>query len=193
SIHIEIPKGSYIPTFLSDAADPTAPDFLIPGHNETPSAAFGAPAIVRASRNDRRAISKRHIAYAMGVLAAALLAWLGIAWFGLDPPFFMQRQQASVGNRPAIFVTLFGNDGGEAVDAALVRGFTRDVIVGLTRCDGLFVFGPETSFRHGPVTGPSPSADDLPVESVLTGGITVAENRFRVAVSLIDARTGRNL
>ncbi len=194
-VRIDIPKGSYVPTFRSAAAEPPALDASIPRHGEHASAALGPLAMFSAARNDgQRSISKRRIVVAIGLLAAVLLAWLGIAWSGQYPPFSTQRQQTLVDNRgPAIFVAPFDNDGGDVADVALVRGFTREVIIGLTRFDGLFVFGPETSFRYGTGTAPSPSVHDLPIEFILTGGVTVSQNRFHVAVSLVDAKTGRNL
>ena len=78
---------------------------------------------------------------------------------------------------PSILVAPFENDDSDAIDSALVRGFTREVIIGLTRFDDLFVFGPATSFRYegsGDLPG---SAAGLPVDFVLTGGVMVSDNR----------------
>ena len=123
-----------------------------------------------------------------------MLAWLGVSWTGQYPPFSVQRQAAAVVDHgPAIFVAPFDNDGGNAVDATLVRGFTREVIIGLTRFDNLLVFGPATSFRYGASADSPVSVPGLPVDFVVTGGVMVSENRLRVGVTLVDAKTGRNL
>jgi TolB-like protein/Tfp pilus assembly protein PilF len=194
-VRIEIPKGSYVPTFRSGATDKRAADASVPERTDVASAISGSPAAINTKGNGwDRATWRRRIATAAGSLAALLLAWLGIAWSGQYPPFSPQRQPASVVDRgPAIFVAPFDNDGGNAMDASLVRGFTREVIIGLTRFDDLSVFGPATSFRYGESADLQASASSLPVDFVVSGGVMVSEDRYRVGVTLVDAKTGRNL
>jgi tetratricopeptide (TPR) repeat protein len=57
----------------------------------------------------------------------------------------------------------------------------------------LFVFGPATSFQYEASADPQASLPDLPVDFVVNGGVTASNNRFRVGVTLVDAKTGRNL
>jgi adenylate cyclase len=188
-VRIEIPKGTYVPTFRTDADKPPVSDVSVPELSDTTPAVSSSAAKIEVDGNGWR----RRIAAAAGLLAVLVLAWLGVSWTGHYPPFSTQRQAAAVTERvPAIFVAPFDNDGGNASDDGLTRGFTREVIIGLARTDGLFVYGPEGSFLHG--TGADPSrVHDLQVDFVLTGGVSVSENQFRVAALLIDARTGRIL
>jgi TolB-like protein len=62
------------------------------------------------------------------------------------------------------------------------------VVIGLTRTDGIVVYGPE--LRQG-IGADLTTVHDLPVEFVLTGGITASEKQIRVLVSLVDMQTGR--
>ncbi len=94
---------------------------------------------------------------------------------------------------PAIFVASFDNDGADSKDDAFVRGFTRELIVALTRFGNLAVFGPETIVRHNDIIDPRASAREQPIDFVVAGGVTVSAKRLYVAVSLADAQTGKVL
>ena len=52
-------------------------------------------------------------------------------------------------NGRTIFVKPFEEDGDQSACPNLTRGFTRQLIVGLTRFTDLFVFGPETTLSYG--------------------------------------------
>jgi len=192
SIRIEIPKGSYVPTFRAATADQPISGLPIPQSIEIASVIAGSSTTIADTTNNRWFFARR-LAAPVSLVGVLLLAWLGTSWSGQLPPFTAQRQAAAVTDGvPAIFVAPFDNDGGNASDDGLIRGFTREVIVGLVRSDRFSVYGPETSFRHGTDSDPNPAGDSQ-VELTLTGGVTVSESRFRVAVLLTDARTGRNL
>ncbi|HUL09095.1 MAG TPA: hypothetical protein VLV76_22380 [Candidatus Acidoferrum sp.] len=188
-IRIEIPKGSYVPTFRSEADDTS------PGNTSNGLAAALPPATIGAARSrPQHPPWRRQAALAGSVLAILLLALLGIEWFEQYSAPAIHSQPALIASHgPAIFVVPFSNDGQDAADDALIRGFTREVIVGLMRFDGLLVYGPETSFRYGLDGGAEPSVRDIPVEFLVSGGVTIANNRFQVIASLSDAKTGRNL
>jgi adenylate cyclase len=199
-IRIDIPKGSYVPAFRPAPSRPAAanrPASDAPGPGPLTAGpwppAAGTAAMIAATASARRpGIRARHIAAPLCLLGALLLAWIGIAWSGPYPPFSPSRPAAAPADRaPAIFVAAFDNDGGDASADGLVRGFTREVIVGLTRFEGVSVYGPEPSIRPGAGDDPNPGRG-LPVAFVLTGGVSVSEHRFRVAALLVDARTGRN-
>jgi TolB-like protein/Tfp pilus assembly protein PilF len=185
-VRIEIPKGSYVPTFRSNV------DEHIPERVDAAPATSSSPMPVKAEAGGNG--WRRRIAAAGGLLAVLVLAWLGVSWTGQYPSFSAHRQAAAVVDHgPAIFVAPFDNDGGNAVDATLVRGFTREVIIGLTRFDNLFVFGPATSFGNGASANSPVSVPGLPIDFVVNGGVMVSQDRLRVGVTLVDAKTGRNL
>jgi adenylate cyclase len=192
-VRIEIPKGSYVPTFRIEATNPPAPVLPITEHTRPTSLPPGCDIPLNPARSARHRVVRRFATVA-GLFVAMLLVWPGFAWFGQYPPFSAKHQSASVvGRGPTIFVAPFDSDGGDRADVALTRGFTREVIVGLTRFDGLFVYGPETTFLYGAATDANRQVQDLGVEYILAGGVTASEDRLRVAVSLVDTKTGRNL
>jgi adenylate cyclase len=187
-VRIDIPKGTYVPRFRAEVADLQLPGMALQEDIDSISATPGFPVVDAVGSGGNRVV--RRFTAATGLLVALLSAWLGTAWFGQYPPFSAERQSV-----PAvrIFIAPFENDGGDAVDLALIRGFTREVTIGLSRFGGLFVYGSETGFIHGAAGGAKPAIQDMRIDYVLTGGVTASQDRLRVAVSLIDARTGRYL
>jgi len=192
-VRIEIPKGSYVPTFRFESTNPPAPALPATEHTSPASLPPGFDIQVDPAPSPRDRVMRR-IATGAALLGAVLMAWLGITWFGQYPPFAAKHPATSVVDRgPTIFVAPFDSDGGDRADVTLTRGLTREVIVGLTRFDGLLVYGPETTFLYGTATDENRRIQDLGVEYILAGGVTASEDRLRVAVSLVDAKTGRNL
>lgn len=92
-----------------------------------------------------------------------------------------------------ILVMPFEEDGDHSPFPNFTRGFTRQLITGLTRFTDLFVFGPETSFRYGGESPAAPPGAGFAIDFLLRGGVTVSADRFGVQALLIDARTGRHL
>jgi adenylate cyclase len=187
-IRIEIPKGSYVPTFRYQGEVSTAE------HSADGSVTALSWVAVNAAGSQRQRAPWMSLgALAVGALLAVLIV-LGIARFERPPAPSAQHQEMPFARRgPAIFVVPFSNDGKDAADDALIRGFTREVIVGLTRFEGLFVYGPDTSFRYKLSGGPEPSVNDLQVDFLVTGGVTISKSQFRAVASLIEAKTGRHL
>jgi adenylate cyclase len=134
-VRIEIPRGSYIPSFES------------PG---PPTAALTPSSASTAARGRR----------AGGIGPSILVA-----------PFEVEDDQLALPN--------------------FAGGFTRQVVVALTRFTGLFVFGPETSLRYATRARRADIVADLDVDYVLVGGMTISERRFEVDALLIEARSGR--
>src|SRR5215813_2782725 len=184
-IRIEIPKGHYVPTFGRAEIEPPRPDG---------AAAPASSTLPRRSsaRGRHRTAWKWSAAAATGLVAVFALAWLAQVEKYL-PLSAGNRAPQVAGHGPEILVAPFDNDGANAADAALARGFTREVVVGLTRFDGLFVYGPETSLLYEANANVNRPLHGLPIRYVLTGGVTVDENRFHVTAFLVDANTGRNL
>jgi adenylate cyclase len=111
------------------------------------------------------------------------------------PPFpapAVRRTQSCQHGR-VIFVRQFEEDGDQSAFPNFTRGFTRQVIVGLTRFTDLFVLGPETTDRYGEAADMGRLREDLGIDYLLTGGTRVSADGFSVEALLIDARTGRNL
>lgn len=93
---------------------------------------------------------------------------------------------------PAVMVTPF-----EPVDESepavnFARGFTRHVILALTRFTDLFVYGATSGLRA--VSEAAPGSDnESDYDYVLSGTAERGDEQFRIAVLLTDARTGRHL
>jgi TolB-like protein/tetratricopeptide (TPR) repeat protein len=86
---------------------------------------------------------------------------------------------------PAILVRPFDEEGDHSSYPNFTRGFTRQVIVGLTRYTELLVFGVDTAMSQDAPGGP------LDPDYVVTGGTCLSADRFTADVLLADARTGR--
>ncbi|MGD9741044.1 MAG: hypothetical protein AB7V53_00285 [Dongiaceae bacterium] len=187
-VRIDIPRGTYVPTFQDRAGDSPMPRAYVPD-----AIKISVAATEKSTGIDTRprSIWTRLTAVALGLAGVLIVAWLGIAWSAKYPPFAVSHETIVATRGPAIFVAPFEDDGNNAESSPIVRGFTREVVIGLTRFNDLFVFGPATSVRYGADSQGLPS--ELPVDFVLSGGVTVSENRFRVGVTLADARTGRSL
>ncbi len=183
---ITVPKGSYVPAFGVVHAEPSLAA-------ETTISQSEAAAPLEPTERPARALPRlKRFAAGVAVLAGLVLIWLGVAWFASYPPFAdTMSQKPTARHGPAIFVTPFEEDGDQTAHANLARGFTREVIVGLTRFNELFVFGPETTFRYGDEADTQRLVDDLGVDFVLTGSTTVSIDSFGVKASLIDAKTGQ--
>ena len=174
-IRIDIPKGSYIPSFLSRAAPPP----------------IAAPAVQPEASPERR-----HWAWSRsartGAVAAALVALLVAAVVIAQPDFFGLRSATphqSAETRPAIFVSPF-EGGADAMGANLAYGLTVGVITDLARFKNIRVFGAETSYEDRS-HAPGDLMKTLGIAYIVSGQVDVADQRFRSIISLIEAKSGR--
>ena len=189
-IRIDIPKGSYVARFEhkpSEVAPAGAPEA-----DTSPTATILPEPAVAVARTRPKVTLTRAVTLGAGLAGSLAVVLLAVLWFGLHRPAAPLTVAAAT-HGPRIFVAPFDNDGGDAASDTLARGFTREVIVGLTRFEGLSIFGPETSFGYGTKPDSQPSVQALPVDLFVTGGITSSQERLHVAVALVDAATGRNL
>ncbi len=96
---------------------------------------------------------------------------------------------------PGILVLPFDEDGAPAALTGFTRGFTRHLVVSLTRFTDLLVFGPEAppcadndADRH---LADSQACSCF--DYALRGGTTLSDDHFTVEALLVDARRGRNV
>jgi adenylate cyclase len=89
---------------------------------------------------------------------------------------------------PRIFVMPFEQEGENPAVPGFARGFVRQVIVGLTRFNSVHVYGIETSERLGQRLRADAVPDQLSVDFVLSGTVTLWEDNF--AVDLLLQETG---
>jgi TolB-like protein len=170
-IRIDIPKGSYIPTFQPGAAAPSPPAV--------------APPPSRAGRRWGWSRTAR-----AGAIAAAVIAVLAAAVVIAQPGLMGWRapQQTSE-SRPAIFVLPFEGGAGP-LGANLAYGLTVGVIADLARFKNIQVYGAETSYEDRS-HAPADLIKTLGIAYLIAGQVEVADERFRSIISLIEAKSGR--
>lgn len=181
-VRIEIPKGAYVPAFHRQLTAPSIIASEAPPRRGWPKIAWR-----------RFAQSSPHAALALVVLCAlaAIGGLVSVLWPESSPVTETAMQDLRQG--PAILVTPFVDDSEATAHPALSQGFTRELIAGLTRFNDLFVFGPETAFRLGDTAEPRGVAVDMGVDFILTGGMAVSSDRFRLTAALIEVESGRYL
>jgi adenylate cyclase len=174
-IRIDIPKGSYIPTFA--AADVTAP------------AALGPRAEPAPRQHSRRAWWKSARVPASAVAMATALA---VALLIARPELLGWRdpgQPLAGESRPAIFVMPL--DGGATpLGKNLAYGLTIGVISDLARFKNIRVYGAETSYDDRS-HAPAELIQTLGIAYIVSGQVDVGDERFRSVISLIETKSGR--
>jgi adenylate cyclase len=99
------------------------------------------------------------------------------------------ERQAIPSDAPKILVTPFEAECDQAAFPNLTRGFTRQVVAGLTRFSDLTVLGSDTTFSYAGISQPEREAVEQQVDFIVTGGCAIASGRFSVEALLIDTRS----
>ncbi|HMQ91528.1 MAG TPA: hypothetical protein PKA33_00750 [Amaricoccus sp.] len=92
---------------------------------------------------------------------------------------------------PRVLVTAFEEEGDHSSFPTFTRGFTRSLIIGLTRFTGLRVFGAETALRHPADVEPNAARRDLAADYLVTGQTSLRSDGFEVDVLLVESASGR--
>jgi adenylate cyclase len=87
----------------------------------------------------------------------------------------------------------FEQEGENPAVPGFARAFVRQVIVGLTRFNNVHVYGAETSERLGQRLRPDAMPDQLSVDFVLSGTVTLWEDNFAVDLLLQETESLRYL
>jgi adenylate cyclase len=174
-IRIGIPKGSYAATFTY--RDEVSGD---PGET-APHRSAEAPIVLQ-----RYAVPARHDWHTLAVVMAAIGLIVGsLTTFGI-----MRYQAASVAGAqsyPSLVIMPFEDIGSDPNSSFVARGLTYDVGTALTQMRGVAVFGQDRGVDDE-VVGPATGTD-----FTLMGSVQVARHNMRVAVFLMDSRTGQFL
>lgn len=97
----------------------------------------------------------------------------------------------SLAGSPRVLVTAFEEEGDQSSFPTFTRGFTRALIISLTRFTDLRVFGAETALRQPAEVDPDAIRRELAAEYLVTGQTSLAPDRFEVDVLLVEAASGR--
>lgn len=135
------------------------------------------------ARDQRRGVSRRGILIGGG--AGVLAAAAGLAWFAWD------RRIPGGGEALSIAVLPFRNLSADRTQDYFADGLTEEVRTALTRVAALHVLAGTSSEKARAATDdPKTIAADLGVGFLLSGSVQRAANTARIAVDLIDGRTG---
>ena len=107
--------------------------------------------------------------------------------FGCAEP--VQSPHSSAGP-PRVLVTTFEEEGDQSSFPTFTRGFTRSLIIALTRFNGLRVFGAEGALRHPNEIDPRAARRELAPDYLVTGQTSLFPDRFLVEVLLVEAQSG---
>jgi adenylate cyclase len=176
-IRIEVPKGTYAPTFLLHDAGKGAEDAGVGGV----------------------LWSHRHIAgnalWGLGGALAVVLILLAIVWLRAEAPTpeVDEGFPTSQGRGPAIIVLPFENLSQSDADDFLAAGLTEELISNLMRFGELRLYSVFGSFQEGPTADPVELSGRLGIGYVMKGSVRRGANQMRLVVHLIEARTGEHL
>jgi adenylate cyclase len=92
---------------------------------------------------------------------------------------------------PRVLVTAFDAEGDQSPLPSFTRGFTRSLIIALTRFTGLRVFGAEATFQLPDDVDPGRFHVGSCADYLVTGQTSLASDHFQIDVLMIEARTGR--
>lgn len=111
-----------------------------------------------------------------------------------DAPHNRPRSPSAPGRREqAILVQPFDDEVAIPALPLFGRGFTRQLIIGLTRFTDLRVFSSDGSPSSRASFADAAHSEPQDVDFLLTGSTTLSADRFRIDALLRDARTGRYL
>lgn len=188
-IRITIPKGAYVPRFEQVAAGPEPSDGDPDGAGGDRSSSFDGE---RSGPEQRPTSRHVRVALLVGIAllaGAAMATWLAPLRSGPEP----SAEIAAFQHGPAVFVTTFASKGDATSFPGFAEGFTRNLIVELTRFGDLMVFGPDTSPYHDGEVDYRQVAAELGIDLVLTGVAQIEGDQVEIEALLIDARTGQYL
>lgn len=97
----------------------------------------------------------------------------------------------AIAGSPRVLVTAFEEEGEQTSFPTFTRGFTRSLIIALTRFTGLRVFGAETALRNPADIDPGGVRRDLDADYLVTGQTSLQPDRFQIDVLLVEAASGR--
>ena len=110
--------------------------------------------------------------------------------FGSAAPAALPQAAAGA---PRVLVTAFEEEGDQSAFPSFTRGFTRSLVIALTRFTGLCVYGAEAALRHPADVDPGSARRAPAADYVITGQTALLPDRFQVDVLLVEAATGRSV
>lgn len=179
-IRIDIPKGSYVPSFVAAMPTPAMP---VVADAEPANPADPPPPA---------AMPRQYTARALAVLGVVALTGLLAGWPNLAR--LMDAPTASVDGSqgPIVYVEPFYQEGAEADLPGFSDGLTRDIIGALAAFNGLRVVATAASPGQAENTysGQARSGESA---YTLGGGVVISQDGFRVMALLVANDSGRHI
>lgn len=173
-IRIEIPTGSYVPTFTSSEDFGSGGKVADEPASEHEATDQGTPSTPW-SRS-------RWLALAIGAAALAALVWT---------LFPNQASDKIVKGKPFVMIMPLVDAGGDVVGEQFATGYLEAVITDLTKLAGLSVMAQGSAVSAANEAIPLKSLrEDQGVSHVLKGSLTSQLETVRITVQLIDTGTG---
>ena len=92
---------------------------------------------------------------------------------------------------PRVLVAAFEEEGDQSSFPSFTRGFTRSLIIALTRFTGLRVFGAEAALMRPGGVAPGTDRGTFGADYLVTGQTSLRPDGFEVGVLLVEAASGR--
>ena len=108
--------------------------------------------------------------------------------FGTPRPWRCRRLAAA----PRVLVTAFEEEGDQSSFPTFTRGFTRSLLIALTRFTGLRVFGAEPRCSPRPISS-NGARLKIAADYLVTGQTSLRPDGFQVDVLLVEVSTGRSV
>ena len=174
-IRIDVPKGSYAATFVyqepvRDASEPTP---------------FSSTASIAGPRCPSR-VSYNWIRLAAVMVAFGVIVG-SLATYAIANHAMRATPRVVATGQPSLAIIPFEDTGSDPSRAFVARGLTYDVGTALTQLKDVAIFGPGHA-RDGNEMRPDYASD-----FTLMGSVQTDRHSMRVAVFLVDSRTGRFL
>jgi adenylate cyclase len=174
-IRIGIPKGSYAATFA----------YREEVIGEPPPAPVSSEVSIALPRYPSP------VSYNLIRLAAVMVAFGmivgGLAAYGITNRATQAELGIIANSQPSLVIFPFEDTGGDPSRAFVARGLTYDVRTALTHLADVAVFGPDPGLDN------DASRSELASDFTLMGSVQTDRHSMRVAVFLMDSRTGQFL
>ena len=115
---------------------------------------------------------------------------------GYVPVFTSAEASAApraINETPRVLVAAFEEEGDQGALPSFTRGFTRSLVIALTRFTGLRVYGADTALCPPSSNDLAGARRDAPPDYVIMGQTALSAGRFEVDVLLVEAATGRSV
>jgi len=184
-VRIEMPPGSYVPKFVWEP--------VIQQEILAPVTTFAEAAVIEEVDDERRvsSVSKEGRSLRIPYLVMGVL--IGVAVLGAAGYLGFKKFQESNGIR-SIAILPLQNLSGDPKQEYFADGLTEELIADLGQLGPLRVISRTSVMTYKSSGKKLPEiARELGVDAIVEGSVWREDNRVRIAVQLIDARTDRHL